>query len=744
MTTRFIALAICALVISFLVLIAVFAADAVAQEERFYEVYKGKYFVWYVDDYVYSRWEVYAEKLKPFFSYADVCYEALFERLGVKPKTPMYIVVAKKFRGGAFAAGIIGEIGKGPGIGIADDAFLGEAYGIDQYWAYVLILHEMINLFTGYVTSEWPRAWWADHRSPFPCMVVENVLRELGYDEIAIVHFMEQRYDPLLVMFHRLRRDFGWEMFIRMFRKMMELGVDLTEYPQDPGPTEISLEKANAVYYFLMYGAREDITEYLVEAGLPPPSPELMKKLEDRYGLGVYGTIYKPSKPAKYERPYLILVCAITPPVDKVVLILEDGSRVGVKVASEEVLFSFLGVEAQVIKIIVPLPALGKKVRVAAIELWHVIPGYEDPTAIIVRDLEGEHYYRVWSHSYYLGEGYYVDVLKEIEPSPVVLSTSLEEVTVETLEKGVARTEYSFREGRIYLDVVEIISIRFTILTNATLEEAGISGNKLSVVVSSPGRAFVKITLPDALFNRFGLSEKDVRVWVNGAEVEGGVVKRDAMGNVIDLIVEGRANVTAKFGRTLEISIVDKEGKSQFAIVYLRHRGRLLNTTYAKGYVRFIFVPLKGVEVEICRLDVTHVVRELGTTEEKVEVTLPTTKEEYLEENEKLGTMYSEVKSKYEKLVKEHSELEEEYARARKTYVEALSELEDLRNKYGKLSKELENLRKKLKDLSEELERALEEASAKIEPLHAAIYAVAAAAAGMALGFIIGRKTARR
>ena len=395
------------------------------------------------------------------------------------------------------------------------------------------------------------------------------------------------------------------------------------------------------------------------------------------------------------------------------------------------------------LKITVPLPALGKKIKVSVIELWHVNAGYNDPTAIIVRDLEGEHYYRVWSHSYYFDEGYYVDVLEEIKPSPMVLSTSLEEVTVETLEKGVTRTEYSFREGRIYLDVTEIISIRFTILTNATLEEAGISGNKLSVVVSSPGRAFVKITLPDVLFNRFGLSEKDVRVWVNGAEVEGGAVKRDAMGNVIDLIVEGRSNVTAKFGRTLEISIVDKEGKSQFAIVYLRHRGRLLNTTYAEGHARFIFVPLEDVEVEICRLDVTHVVRELGTTEEKVEITLPTTKEEYLEENEKLGTMYSEVKSKYEELVKEHSELEEEYTRARKTYVEALSELEDLRNKYGKLSKELEDLRKKLKSLSEELERALEEVSAKIEPLHAAIYAVAAAAAGIVLGFIIGRKTTK-
>ncbi len=714
-----------------LVALAAVAMLTAAQGEGFHEVHRGKYFIWYVDDYVYSRWDTYREKLEPFFSYADACYEALYERLGVKPKTPLYIVVSKKFRGGAFAAGVIGEIGKGPGIGIADDAFLNVAFDIEQYWAYVLILHEMVNLFTGSVTHEWPRAWWADHRSPFPCMVVECVLRELGYEDVARVHFREHRYDALLVMFHRLRRDFGWEMFIRMFRKMVELGVDLAEYPQDPGASELSLEKANAVYYFLMYGAREDITEYLVEAGLPPPSPELIKKLEDKYGLGVYGAIYKPGEPTKFSEPCLTLVCGVTPPVDKVALVLKDGSRIELKVASEESMLTFLGVEACVMKLTVPLPALGKKLEVVRVELLHRNAGYRDPTAIIIRDLEGERYYRAWTHSYYHTGDYWADVLEELRPSPVVISTSTKEVTIAAASEEVAKVRCSFEEGCVVVAVEESVEVKFTIITNATVEGVNLAGGRLSVVVRSPGRAYVKVTVPDVLFKRFGLSERDVRAWINGVEVGGEVVREDMLGKVAHLVVEGRANVTLAFGRSLEVVVVDKLGRPQSVVIYLRYRGRLLNSTYAEGRARFVYVPLSGVEVEACRLDVTHAIMEPGA-EGRVTVTLPTTKEEYVEENERLSTKYTALRSEYERLAEEHAELEREYARVRRDYVKALSELKRVRE-------ELEAI----KAAYNETVRELEVARARIEPLHAAVYVAIAAAVSAALGFALGRRSAR-
>ena len=46
------------------------------------------------------------------------------------------------------------------GIGVSYDAFFNVVHGIKGYWAYVLITHEMVNLFTGQIVSGgWPVDW---------------------------------------------------------------------------------------------------------------------------------------------------------------------------------------------------------------------------------------------------------------------------------------------------------------------------------------------------------------------------------------------------------------------------------------------------------------------------------------------------------------------------------------------------------------------------------------------------------
>ena len=84
--------------------------------------------------------------------------------------------------------------------------------------------------------------------------------------------------DPLVVMFDRLFSDFRG-MFPRMFQKMRELGVSISNL-QDP-------YLSHTVYYFMFYGASRQVANYFVVPPMPPINPNLIQELERRYKLGV-------------------------------------------------------------------------------------------------------------------------------------------------------------------------------------------------------------------------------------------------------------------------------------------------------------------------------------------------------------------------------------------------------------------------------------------------------------------------
>ncbi len=141
---------------------------------------------------------------------------------------------------------------------------------------YGIIAHELCNLFTGEkVSPGWPTEWWANHRSPFPTMIANQAMKKT----VSQFYRAWGNYnDPLVVMFDRLFSDFRG-MFPRMFQKMRELGVSISNL-QDP-------YLSHTVYYFMFYGASRQVANYFVVPPMPPINPNLIQELERRYKLGV-------------------------------------------------------------------------------------------------------------------------------------------------------------------------------------------------------------------------------------------------------------------------------------------------------------------------------------------------------------------------------------------------------------------------------------------------------------------------
>lgn len=210
--------------------------------DRYKLIYKGKHFKWYM------RPEFYGNNrhdVDPLFEYPDRVYEQLEHDLGFKFRKAPYLGInprkmffdhnTKKWEEVHFAStGLWDDDVDMPyfagapmfmeGMTLPEDAFYNVAGEVKGYWAYVLLLHELTNTFTGYVTQEWPRDWWANHRSPFPNMVDYKILEELGYTRLSDIQ--KGRFLPgsredaaeQVRMFDKFQTDFGWEMFRRMFR----------------------------------------------------------------------------------------------------------------------------------------------------------------------------------------------------------------------------------------------------------------------------------------------------------------------------------------------------------------------------------------------------------------------------------------------------------------------------------------------------------------------------------------------
>ena len=234
-------------------------AGEAAPEPPLLKVHEGKCWTWYARQ---DQFDQHRKDVERFYDYADRAFEYLKAAWGLKPPQEKYALLVWSKTGGGFATGDIGEAhritGKpSPGIGVSFDAFFNVANGVRGYWGYVLITHEMANLFTGQIVSGgWPVDWWANHKSPFPLMTAVQIEYAL-VPEVA-VHHARQQANPLGQMFLRLKDQFGWALFRRAFAAAIEDGIRWDRFGANPSPL-----RTNMVCAYLHLGAPEDLTPFL-------------------------------------------------------------------------------------------------------------------------------------------------------------------------------------------------------------------------------------------------------------------------------------------------------------------------------------------------------------------------------------------------------------------------------------------------------------------------------------------------
>jgi hypothetical protein len=144
--------------------------------------YQSQWAIWCVDDTVWTTGQDAFQGT--FFPYGDAVVQELETLFGVTPTGLPLIIEAVAPDGGAQTPPKCCGSGcdQNPCLGeaVTGDAYYNVGYNVQGFWGYLLTLHELINQWTGYVTSGWPTDFWADHVSAFPNSMDWQIMAALG------------------------------------------------------------------------------------------------------------------------------------------------------------------------------------------------------------------------------------------------------------------------------------------------------------------------------------------------------------------------------------------------------------------------------------------------------------------------------------------------------------------------------------------------------------------------------------
>jgi hypothetical protein len=193
--------------------------------------------------------------------------------------------------GGACSCGA--KFGEQDSVGVTGDAFVNtfanpqSGQVIPGFWGYLLSLHETVNTLTGQIGGGWPTDWWADHRSPFPNMMDEQVLSYLGtkYGNQTLKNAAgaqherfadptQSSYDSEVAMFDNLFSSYGgFAAFSKFFGLVTKDGLQWVPVSQDPTYTPDNNQSALLSEYVIAYlalsfGTTSDITPTFTNAGV--------------------------------------------------------------------------------------------------------------------------------------------------------------------------------------------------------------------------------------------------------------------------------------------------------------------------------------------------------------------------------------------------------------------------------------------------------------------------------------------
>jgi len=189
------------------------------------ELYRSEYFVWTGDP---ARIK---GIINPFYSFLDKAYLNLCDDFGFDLEANLPIKVTIDNSDGC-TGGVAGRTGGGE---------LGYCAGVwaDNHWCSGILVHELVNLFTGEgISGGWPTHWWASlpralpRRSPFPVLISIEVLRQLGKTAQAMERDRIFTGDVWYGYFKKLHKAKGWKLWQALFAYLREIDIDLSKIPE--------------------------------------------------------------------------------------------------------------------------------------------------------------------------------------------------------------------------------------------------------------------------------------------------------------------------------------------------------------------------------------------------------------------------------------------------------------------------------------------------------------------------------
>jgi hypothetical protein len=183
------------------------------------ELYRSKYFVWTGDP----------AKIKgiisPFYSFLDKAYLKLCDDFGfnLEANLPIKVTIDNSDE-------CVG--GTGGRTGGGELAYCAGVWA-DNHWCSGLVLHELVNLFTGEgVSGGWPTHWWVNGRSPFPVLISIEVMKQLGKTAQARERDCVFAKDVWYGYFKKLHKAKGWTLWRALFAYLREIDIDLSKIPE--------------------------------------------------------------------------------------------------------------------------------------------------------------------------------------------------------------------------------------------------------------------------------------------------------------------------------------------------------------------------------------------------------------------------------------------------------------------------------------------------------------------------------
>ena len=251
------------------------------------EVYSSQYAKWCVDS---TFWPANKQSISQFFSYYDGAVAQLISLFNLQPSLPIAVEVTTP-TGGACDCGP--AFGEQQSVVITGDAYANtfnnpqNNQAVPGFWGYLLTLHETINAFTGAVSGGWPTDWWADHRSPFPNAMDEQVMKYIGTQQnnqtlLNAAQAQHERfadpsisgYDSQVAMFDNFFNQYGgftaYSKFFQLVEKDQLTWSSVSQDSSYTGDNDYSalLSEYVAAYLSMAFNTTSDLTSTFTSAGV--------------------------------------------------------------------------------------------------------------------------------------------------------------------------------------------------------------------------------------------------------------------------------------------------------------------------------------------------------------------------------------------------------------------------------------------------------------------------------------------